>query len=313
MRCWSFALISAIALALAPASASAQYNGSSFKGDVGLKSGSQSPPGTYVGMLYVRYDGDSLRDRKGDPLGTGAGNLRVNGFLPLITWVSSGTLLGAHVGVSVAPSWAENALVAPVIQAASATGLGFGDTYVQPINLGWNFPRADVLAGFGMFIPTGRFAPGGSDNRGLGMWSYELSAGTTLFLDEARLWHASTLAGFEMHSEKKESEVRVGDVLTMEGGLGRAFLNGTLNVGAAYYAQWKVSEDQFAREALDGVISKNRVFGFGPEITLPIAANQKLIALVTARYLWETSARTTTQGNTFVTMVTFPFMRAPAQ
>lgn len=308
MRRRSFAAMFAVALALPP-TANAQYNGSNFKGDVGLKAGSQSPPGTYLGMLYVRYDGDSLRDRGGAPLGAGTGNLRVNGFLPLVTWVSSATLLGAHVGVSVAPSWAENALVAPVIQAASATGLGFGDTYIQPINLGWNLPRADVLAGFGLFIPTGRFAANGSDNRGLGMWSYELSAGATVFLDQARSWHASTLAGFEMHSEKKESEVRAGDVLTLEGGLGRSFLNGTLNVGAAYYAQWKVSDDRFAAEVPDRIIARHRVFGFGPEMTVPIAANQRLIALVTARYLWETGARTTTQGDTFVTMVTFPFMR----
>jgi hypothetical protein len=164
-----------------------------------------------------------------------------------------------------------------------------------------------------MFMPTGSYAPDGSHNRGLGMWSYELSGGSTVFFDEAKSWHAATLASFEMHSRKNDSDVKVGNLLTLEGGVGRAFLKGAMNVGAAYVAQWKVSDDQFEREVFDPLISKHRVFAIGPEVTLPIAAQQKLIALVTARYLWENGAHTTTQGSMFIVMATFPFMRQATQ
>ncbi len=41
-------------------------------------------------------------------------------------------------------------------------------------------------------------------------------------------------------------------------------------------------------------------------MTLPIATKSKLFALVNARYLWETGARTHTQGQTLVVTATFP-------
>jgi hypothetical protein len=306
-------MIAAAAIALAPAIARGQYQGSNIKGDYGLQSGTQAPPGAYFGIAYLRYDTDSVRNRNGDQINPGTGNVDVSGFAPLVTWVSSRRFLGAHVGMAAVPAWMENALVAPALGLASDTGLGWGDSYLQPVNLGWHLARADVITGFGMFMPTGSHAPDGSHNRGLGMWSYEVSGGTTVFFDEAKSWHAATLASFEMHSKKKDSDVKVGNLLTLEGGVGRAFLQGAMNVGAAYFAQWKVSDDQFQHAVLDPLIARHRVFAIGPEVTLPIAAQQKLIALVTARYLWENGAHTTTQGNMFMLMATFPLMRPSTQ
>ena len=37
--------------------------------------------------------------------------------------------------------------------------------------------------------------------------------------------------------------------------------------------------------------NKHKVFGFGPDVTLPVASKSKLFALVNIRYLWETGAR----------------------
>ena len=52
--------------------------------------------------------------------------------------------------------------------------------------------------------------------------------------------------------------------------------------------------------------NKHKVFGFGPDVTLPIATKSKLYALVNIRYLWETGARVKTQGETLVVTATFP-------
>ena len=52
--------------------------------------------------------------------------------------------------------------------------------------------------------------------------------------------------------------------------------------------------------------NKHKVFGFGPDVTLPIATKSKLFALVNVRYLWETGARVKTQGETLVVTATFP-------
>ena len=51
---------------------------------------------------------------------------------------------------------------------------------------------------------------------------------------------------------------------------------------------------------------KHKVFGFGPDVTLPIASKSKLFALLNIRYLWETGARVKTEGETLVITATFP-------
>ena len=104
------------------------------------------------------------------------------------------------------------------------------------------------------------------------------------------------LLGVPRH--KEDSDVKVGQILSLEGGLGKSFLGGGLIIGAAYYAQWKITKDRLREFVLPGgddidldFPNKHQVFGFGPEVTLPIATKSKLYALVNFRYFWETGAR----------------------
>ena len=90
-------------------------------------------------------------------------------------------------------------------------------------------------------------------------------------------------------------------------------MGGGLVVGAAYYAQWKLTADQLREFVLPGgtqlaidARNKHRVFAFGPDVTLPVASKSKLFALVNIRYLWETGARVRTQGDTLTITTTFP-------
>ena len=87
------------------------------------------------------------------------------------------------------------------------------------------------------------------------------------------------------------------------------------SVGLAYYAQWKVTGDDLGSftgtipisPELQGIpIGKHRVIGFGPEVSLPLVIGNKLVALLGARYMWETGARTQLQGRTFVFTATIP-------
>ena len=43
--------------------------------------------------------------------------------------------------------------------------------------------RADFIAGYGFYAPTGRYEAGADDNIGLGMWSHEIQGGTTLYVN----------------------------------------------------------------------------------------------------------------------------------
>ena len=128
------------------------------------------------------------------------------------------------------------------------------------------------------------------------MWSYEPFVGTTLYLTRPRTTSLATTVFWEFHSEKEDTNVKVGQILTFEGGAGKSFLGGGLIVGAAYYAQWKLTEDRCRvcaagrRPVRAAAPNKHKVFGFGPDVTLPIASGSKLFALVNVRYFWETGA-----------------------
>jgi hypothetical protein len=123
----------------------------------------------------------------------------------------------------------------------------------------------------------------------------------------------ATTAFWELHGDKKDTSTKVGQLLTLEGGFGKSFLGGGLILGAAYYAQWKVTEDQLADFVLPGgsgqVVNfpgKHKVLAFGPDVTLPVASKSRLFSLVNIRYFWETGARLKTQGQTLSVTATFP-------
>ncbi len=298
--------------------ARAQLNGHNTLGDFGVLSASLPDPGFYAAGFYNRYNADKVVNGNGDRVTFSPdmpGNITVNAFAGLLWYVSNKRILGANYSVMAVVALANAAVEVPIFGLQAETGTAFGDIYLRPLNLGWHTKRVDYTAGIGLFAPTGRYDVDAADNIGLGMWTFELFAGATVFFDEAKSWHFATTAFYETHTDKKDTEVRVGDILSLEGGLGKSFLDGALSVGVAYYAQWKISADDFGINfQLPGgpLIGKHRTFAAGPDLTVPIATKSKLIALVNARFLWEFGARTKTEGKTFVVTATFPISSIPS-
>ena len=242
-------------------------------------------------------------------------SLNVNALAGGIWSVTNYKILGGNYGFMIFPAITNNKLEAPILGLAQETSTGFTDIYIQPINLGWHTDRADFIAGFGLYAPTGSYDPDAETIWAWGCGVSNLSAGTTIYFDKAKTWHFATTAFYETHTEKKDTDIKVGDILTLEGGLGKSFMGGALNVGVAYYAQWKVSDDDVGQEIetlLGGrKLGKHSGYAVGPELTFPIATKNKLIALITGRYLWETGVRSNLEGNTFVINATFPIPSVP--
>jgi hypothetical protein len=186
-------------------------------------------------------------------------------------------------------------------------GAGLTDSLVQPISIGWHFKRADAIAGYNIYVPTGRYTDGASNNTGFGMWGNELFVGTTVYLDEAKQFHAATLASFDFQSKKEDSETKVGNTMFLEGGVGADFLKGGLTVGLDYYAAFKLTDDQFS-ETIPGILirGKNKVFALGPEVQLALARKGILYGFLKVNYQWEVYARTTTQGSELTILLTLP-------
>jgi hypothetical protein len=246
--------------------AAAQLSTQHIKGGVGLKSGSQPPPHVYVIAPYVYiYSTDSVKDRDGNQVPIDATITSV-AYAGGVSVVTSKKLLGGVYGYQVlAPVGINNRLQGTEID--ENPGPGISDSAVVPISLGWHFTRADAIASYSIFIPTGRYTDGGDDNTGFGMWGHEVGFGTTVYLNETKEYHASALVSFDFQSKKEDSETKVGNTMNIEGGVGADFLKGGLSAGLAYYWSGKLTQDHI--EGFPDILirGKNRVFALGPEVT----------------------------------------------
>ncbi len=64
------------------------------------------------------------------------------------------------------------------------------------------------------------------------MWTYEPFLGATVYFDEKKTFSLATTAYWEIHGRKEDTDVKVGQILTLQGGLGKSFLGGGLIIGA---------------------------------------------------------------------------------
>jgi hypothetical protein len=238
----------------------AQYLGLNLRGDAGVKSGSQPGPGVYlIAPLYYRSDYDGLRNANGDNLLPNL-NLDIDVLaVPVLSVVTKAKILGATYGFTVVPLFMNQRLAVADTRFQGSLGMGFGDSYIQPINLGWRTKRADVLAAYGLYLPTGQ------GDRSLDMWAHEIVLGSTVYLDEGKNWHVAGTGSYEIHQNKRGIDLRVGDILTVEGGVGRSFIKGAASAGLAYVAQWKVTDVAEAisragcRKARTGLTDSDRI------------------------------------------------------
>lgn len=300
----AIAIAAAAALFLLPSTAAAQLNGTNLKGDVGLKVGSQAPPGVYIAVPIWLYTADAVKDRNGDQILTG--NIDTAIYGPALSVVTKKKVFGANYGFFAILPWANNRVQGAEDFDANP-GAGLTDMYVQPINLGWTRPRADFTAAYGLGLPVGRYEDGAPNNTGLGMWTQEILLGTTVYLNDRRSVHAATAATFDFFSKKKDSETKVGNILNLEGGLGADFLGGGLTAGLAYFGIFKLTEDQFDSRLGELLVrGENRSWGLGPEVTLALASKRAVYGFVNVRYEWEIAARSSTEGAVWNILATFP-------
>lgn len=275
----------------------AQYSGHNLLGDFGLMAGSQPPQGRYAGVFFPYYRTDTIKGGQGQRIETQT-TLDVFGVMPFVMWVSDVKFLGGSYGGLVAVPFLN--LGVELSRFDLETGnFGLGDIYIKPFNLGWHTERADFLISYAFTAPVGEYEADANDNLGLGMWSHEVSLGTSVFLDEEHSWHASAISTYETHTNKRDLDIDVGNILILEGGLGRTFPTGT-SLGLSGYAQWKITDDNGADIPLLLQGQKDRIFALGPEFVL-------LQGGLTIRYFFEFGGEATLEGNNLVIALALPF------
>jgi len=288
----------------------AQLKGHYIPGFTGLQNGSQSPPGITLILPIYFYTTDTIKDDDGNSVGVHP-RIAASFIGPGAVWVTNAKILGGNLGGQFIPiTFVKSRIESNSIDVPGS--FAFSDIFLQPFQLGWQKPHADVTLGWGVFFPTGKWEAGADDNSGLGMWSYDFQAGATLHLDQRHAWTTSLLSTYEIHSHKEDTDLKAGDILTFEGGTGKAFykaVEGTpipqiMNVGLAYYAQFKVSSDTGSGPLADELLAgkKDHVFGVGAEGSLFLPKPELLLDL---RVVPEFEAHNRTQGWTFVFTVAY--------
>src|SRR5262245_25045513 len=173
----------------------AQLKGHYIPGFTGLDNGSQPPPSITLALPVYLYPTDTIKDASGNTVGAQPQITVSFTGLSLIV-VTNKKLFGANYGFQAVPVDGMKSRV----EAASLDvpgSFGFSDITFAPVWLGWHKPRADVVATWSFFVPSGKWEAGGTDNSGLGMWSNDFQVGTTVHLDDRHAWSTSVLGTYE--------------------------------------------------------------------------------------------------------------------
>ncbi len=193
MRCFKHVFYAIRILASSALPLQAQYQGYQFLGFTGLQAGTQPSQGYYViiPLYYAWYD-LSIYNPQGNNIfknATEGMNLFV---LPNLQVVTPFKILGANYGASVTQYVVNGRVDVAARNFSRSSVYSFGDIYLQPATLGWHLKRADITAGYALWIPTNTRAS-------LHMWTNEIVLGTTLYADAARKWNVSTLMYYDFN------------------------------------------------------------------------------------------------------------------
>jgi hypothetical protein len=279
-----------------------QLKGDRLLGATGLDAGTQAPAETFTVLLPLYfYNTTSLRDAGGNKLDV---NPNLNQFITGLggSYVGKLKILGGTYGATVLLPFAENRIQGNNVDSHSP--FAYSDTYVEPLQLGWHTKQADFNFNYGLYIPTGKYTQGADDNSGLGMWANEFSAGTTLHLDPKGTINFSTLLSYEINDDKKNTDIKPGDNLSIEGGLGKAWytFNGSkipssiIKAGVIYYMQFKATADQIPVGDIVFTPGEDHIYALGLESNVYLTKSSILLGV---RWLDEFGAVNRFQGNTF--------------
>ncbi|MBN1845694.1 MAG: transporter [Sedimentisphaerales bacterium] len=299
MKCKHVLWATLAVLTVVSAFAWAQETGHYPLGVEGLKAGTLPPPGLYSRNYLLYYNANVFRDRSGNNAGLGA-DIDALVFAPRLIWITNQQILGADYGM--------DALLPIPYQDVELNRIGlkdndfcYGDICVEPIDLAWHGERWDLGAAYALWMPTGKYnrPRAGANhlaNPGKDFWTNMFTFGGTYYLDEEKTLHASALGRYEIHSRKDHTDVKPGQNILVEWGVGKTLAK-IWDVGVIGYAQWQLTDDKGSdvADAIQGI--HDRVAAIGPEVSVFVPPIKSILSV---RAAWEFSAVDRPEGTTVV-------------
>lgn len=227
----------------------------------GLRSGHSFPTGfSYLNVTHMYYAGE-IKDNDGK-ISTLAKPVNVVANVNGVLWGRRLEGLNANFNAGVAIPLTNLALNPETLD-LDPERIGIGDIFLIPALLSWDFGRVVARVQYGLFLPTGSFSAGSKSNRGKGFWTHAPSAAVTGYLDADKQWHVSAHGLYEMHTTQQETDIKPGQDLVIEWGVGRTW-DGAFNMGLIGYNLFQTS-DQVNTDGSGTGLNKYRINGIGAE------------------------------------------------
>ncbi|MXU65004.1 SphA family protein [Oceanomicrobium pacificus] len=222
-----------------PAAAQAPIAGNYGIGaGLGQTSAILPPPGTRViENGWIAYSIDRFVDDEGKDIGAPGGD--VHAARLAFRYVFPGIeILGADYSAGLVLSYRDQ-----VLRPAPGSGTAYqqGDSVITPIALGWHMGAWHTQVSYSIWVPTGKFEDGGQTNTGKGLWSQMFYVGTTWRQEADLPWAATLQARYETFGEQKDTDIRPGDVFSLEAAVGKEVVPG-LSLGVLAATSFQVSQ-----------------------------------------------------------------------
>ena len=207
-------LLPALTLALALLTTQAQETPHYVNGGEGLRAATLPKQGLYYRNYLIHYRAATYRDGGGDELNVNL-DLESWAWVHRLLWVTDVDVAGADLSFG---------LVVPVVATEfelENLGVydreeGVADISVSPLTLSWHGDGYDLVAAYDVFLPVADYNADEPASLGKEYWTHMLTLGGTYYLDAARRWHASILGRYEIHSERRNTDIQAGDDFHVE-------------------------------------------------------------------------------------------------
>ena len=253
-------------------------------------------PGFYYAQYNAFYSTDTYRDRNGDSvdLPNVETDVDVIAISPLFMWVTEKEVLGGRYAFYIMPSISKASVNASISAASNNSDFdddsaGLGDTFVQPLWLGWSGETYDLSLGFGLYVPTGKYDADDDDNIGLGFWTSQVQASGYYYFDKSQASALMATLTYEIHDEKEDTDITPGDHTTFEFGFSR-YLSDRLEVGIHAFKQLQTEDDS---GSAPGNSVNPEVTGYGLQLAYWTTPQLNL----SFKYVTETDAEARLEGD----------------
>lgn len=254
----------------------------------GMKGSIMAPPNTFIFEnatmhFYTRDFVDSSGNKTSIPTSNALANRTILGY------VFDTDILGADFFPAVIIPLA-NQYVRPTPD--SEKDFQFGDIILQPVALGWHLDEWHPTIAYNLWLPTGRFNEGENNNTGKGLVSHLIQVGVTWLQTTELPWSWTVIGRYELFGTQEDTDIRPGQVLTIDGGAGKEVIKG-FDLGVTGYFTTQTTRESGSAPGTD--TSRYRTFGVGPEINwrpsfMPEGSN------IGFRSYWEFESQNLAQG-----------------